>query len=180
MLLVDTAGLNAWVTSVSHGGRTSRLNFLSATVCVDIAEMLLRPDRPEFEPGARPRVLICSPYRPQMKLLTLLLRDQQLAGEVNAGTAHTFQGNEAPVMPEDVGTPLHRNLGVHITRGTEPWRILANYLGRLDGPSRGRDGNVHFADLNTRERLSDRVHAYGFEGVTVRRHGHSGCVPRGE
>jgi pyruvate dehydrogenase E1 component alpha subunit len=50
--------------------------------------------------------------------------------------------------PEDVGTPLHRNLGVHIARGTEPWRIFANYLGRVDGPSRGRDGNVHFADLD--------------------------------
>ena len=50
--------------------------------------------------------------------------------------------------PDDVGAPLHRNLGVHITRGTEPWRILANYLGRVDGPSRGRDGNVHFADLD--------------------------------
>src|SRR4029078_2616017 len=38
--------------------------------------------------------------------------------------------------------------GVHITRGTEPWRIFANYLGRVDGPSRRRDGNVHFADLD--------------------------------
>jgi pyruvate dehydrogenase E1 component alpha subunit len=47
---------------------------------------------------------------------------------------------------EDVGTPLHRNMGVHITRGVEPWRILANYMGRVDGPARGRDGNVHMAD----------------------------------
>src|SRR5581483_4744894 len=38
--------------------------------------------------------------------------------------------------------------GVHIARGTEPWRILANYLGRVDGPARGRDGNIHFADLD--------------------------------
>jgi pyruvate dehydrogenase E1 component alpha subunit len=36
---------------------------------------------------------------------------------------------------------------VHIVRGTEPWRIFANYLGRADGPSRGRDGNVHFGEL---------------------------------
>jgi pyruvate dehydrogenase E1 component alpha subunit len=71
------------------------------------------------------------------------------------GSFYTGRGNEAASVgvaaamgPEDVGTPLHRNLGVHITRGTEPWRILANYLGRVDGPSRGRDGNVHFADLD--------------------------------
>src|SRR6187399_3677001 len=48
--------------------------------------------------------------------------------------------------PEDVGTPLHRDMGVHIVRGVEPWRILANYMGRLDGPAKGRDGNVHMAD----------------------------------
>jgi len=71
------------------------------------------------------------------------------------GSFYTGRGNEAAsvgvaaaMAPEDVGSPLHRNLGVHLARGTEPWRILANYLGRADGPSRGRDGNVHFADLD--------------------------------
>ena len=71
------------------------------------------------------------------------------------GSFYTGRGNEAASVgvaaamgPDDVGAPLHRNLGVHITRGTEPWRILANYLGRVDGPARGRDGNVHFADLD--------------------------------
>jgi pyruvate dehydrogenase E1 component alpha subunit len=71
------------------------------------------------------------------------------------GSFYTGRGNEAAsvgvaaaMRPDDVGAPLHRNVGVHITRGTEPWRILANYLGRVDGPSRGRDGNVHFADLD--------------------------------
>jgi pyruvate dehydrogenase E1 component alpha subunit len=47
---------------------------------------------------------------------------------------------------DDVGAPLHRDMGVHITRGVEPWRIFANYMGRVDGPTRGRDGNVHMAD----------------------------------
>jgi Pyruvate/2-oxoglutarate dehydrogenase complex, dehydrogenase (E1) component, eukaryotic type, alpha subunit len=47
---------------------------------------------------------------------------------------------------DDVGTPLHRDMGVHITRGVEPWRIFAQYMGRADGPTQGRDGNVHMAD----------------------------------
>ena len=47
---------------------------------------------------------------------------------------------------DDVGTPLHRDMGVHITRGVEPWRIFAQYMGRADGPTHGRDGNVHMAD----------------------------------
>jgi pyruvate dehydrogenase E1 component alpha subunit len=36
-------------------------------------------------------------------------------------------------------------MGVHITRGVEPWRIFAQYMGREDGPTRGRDGNIHMA-----------------------------------
>jgi pyruvate dehydrogenase E1 component alpha subunit len=69
------------------------------------------------------------------------------------GSFYTGRGNEAAAVgvatamgPEDVGTPLHRNMGVHITRGVEPWRILANYMGRVDGPAKGKDGNVHMAD----------------------------------
>src|SRR5256714_4437741 len=69
------------------------------------------------------------------------------------GSFYTGRGNEAAAIgvatamgPEDVGTPLHRDMGVHITRGVEPWRIFANYMGKADGPTRGRDGNVHLAD----------------------------------
>src|SRR4029077_12248820 len=50
--------------------------------------------------------------------------------------------------PDDVGTPLHRDMGVHVVRGVEPWRIFAQYMGRSDGPTHGRDGNVHMADSN--------------------------------
>ncbi len=69
------------------------------------------------------------------------------------GSFYTGRGNEGAAVgiatamgPDDVGTPLHRDLGVHITRGLEPWRIFAQYMGRQDGPTRGRDGNVHMAD----------------------------------
>ena len=47
---------------------------------------------------------------------------------------------------EDVGTPLHRDMGVHVVRGVEPWRIFAQFMGRIDGPTKGKDGNVHMAD----------------------------------
>src|SRR3989454_2047105 len=69
------------------------------------------------------------------------------------GSFYTGRGNEAAAIgiamamgPEDVGTPLHRDMGVHITRGVEPWRIFANYMARVDGPTKGRDGNVHLGD----------------------------------
>jgi len=102
VLLVDTSKLDAWVSSVNHGGRSSRLNFLSASVCADIALMLLRDDREPFLPGATPRILLCAPYRPHAKLLSLLVKEQAPVGEVVAGTAHTFQGAEAPVVVFDL------------------------------------------------------------------------------
>jgi pyruvate dehydrogenase E1 component alpha subunit len=71
------------------------------------------------------------------------------------GSFYTGRGNEAAAVAvatamarDDVGTPLHRDMGVHITRGVEPWRIFANYMGRSEGPARGRDGNVHLADIH--------------------------------
>ena len=70
------------------------------------------------------------------------------------GSFYTGRGNEGAAVgvasamgPDDVGAPLHRDLGVHVTRGLEPWRIFAHYLARVDGSSKGRDGNVHMADL---------------------------------
>jgi len=71
------------------------------------------------------------------------------------GSFYTGRGNEAAAVgvatamgADDVGTPLQRDMGVQITRGVEPWRIFAQYMGRVDGPTRGRDGNVHFGDPN--------------------------------
>jgi TPP-dependent pyruvate/acetoin dehydrogenase alpha subunit len=70
------------------------------------------------------------------------------------GSFYTGRGNEGASVgvatamgPDDVGAPLHRDMGVHITKGLEPWRIFANYMAKEDGPTRGRDGNVHMADI---------------------------------
>lgn len=70
------------------------------------------------------------------------------------GSFFTGRGNEAAAVgvatamrPEDAGTPLQRDMGVHVTRGVEPWRILAQYMGRVGGPARGRDGSVHMAQI---------------------------------
>jgi pyruvate dehydrogenase E1 component alpha subunit len=69
------------------------------------------------------------------------------------GSFYTGRGNEASAVgvgsamgPDDVGCPLQRDMGVHITRGVEPWRIFAQYMGRADGPTHGRDGYVHIGD----------------------------------
>src|SRR5439155_12822135 len=70
------------------------------------------------------------------------------------GSFYTGRGNEAASVgvatamgSDDVGTPIQRDMGVHVTRGTEPWRIFAQYMGRADGLAAGKDGNVHMADI---------------------------------
>ncbi|HUO73125.1 MAG TPA: thiamine pyrophosphate-dependent dehydrogenase E1 component subunit alpha [Solirubrobacteraceae bacterium] len=56
---------------------------------------------------------------------------------VSAGAAFAM-------APEDRLCILHRDLAAHIIRGVTPTRILAQYMGRETGITRGRDGNVHF------------------------------------
>jgi TPP-dependent pyruvate/acetoin dehydrogenase alpha subunit len=46
--------------------------------------------------------------------------------------------------PRDLVCPAHRDLGAHLARGTTPYEVFLQYLWREGGPSRGRDGDVHF------------------------------------
>ncbi len=48
--------------------------------------------------------------------------------------------------PRDRMCILHRDLGAHFVRGVTPDRYLANYMGRTDGVTGGKDGNMHFGD----------------------------------
>jgi TPP-dependent pyruvate/acetoin dehydrogenase alpha subunit len=48
--------------------------------------------------------------------------------------------------PRDRTCILHRDLGAHFVRGVTPDRYLANYMGRSDGVTGGKDGNMHFGD----------------------------------
>ena len=70
------------------------------------------------------------------------------------GGCYTGRGQEAiPVGSailaerDDWLCPTHRDMGAFLVRGMEPRRIFAQYLGRADGPTRGRDGNMHMGDL---------------------------------
>ncbi|MGB7061935.1 MAG: AAA domain-containing protein [Candidatus Zixiibacteriota bacterium] len=103
VVLVDTGSLNAWVTSVVKGGNSSRLNFLSATVAVDLAEQLLNPGRHIRAEGAPKRILIVAPYRAHAKLVSVLLKQNpEIQDDVISGTAHSFQGSEADAVIFDL------------------------------------------------------------------------------
>jgi pyruvate dehydrogenase E1 component alpha subunit len=90
-------------------------------------------------------------------LLTRALEDRGTAlfkqGKL-PGSFYTGRGNEAASVgvasamgPDDVAAPLHRNMGVHVSRGAEPWRLLCQYMGRDGGATHGRDSNLRSQDL---------------------------------
>lgn len=128
VVLVDTGPLHAWVTSVVKGGNSSRLNFLSATVAVDISEQLLSPDRQKRSEGASKRILIVAPYRAHAKLVSVLLKDfTNLQDEVVAGTAHSFQGSEADVVIFDmVADEPHFRVNLFMSSLDEELKCLLN------------------------------------------------------
>lgn len=47
------------------------------------------------------------------------------------------------LQPEDVVAPMHRDLGTYLLRGMPPEVIFGNLLGKITGPSRGKDANLH-------------------------------------
>src|SRR5918992_4061800 len=56
------------------------------------------------------------------------------------GSFYTGRGNEAGSVgvatamgANDVGTPLHRDMGVHVTSGVETWRTFSPIIGPTDG-----------------------------------------------
>ena len=48
------------------------------------------------------------------------------------------------LLDGDVVCPLNRELACHFARGITVADAFRNFLGRGDGPTRGRDGNMHF------------------------------------
>jgi TPP-dependent pyruvate/acetoin dehydrogenase alpha subunit len=47
----------------------------------------------------------------------------------------------------DVLSPLTRNLGAMLVMGAKPIEILRQYMAKVTGPTRGREMNIHFNDL---------------------------------
>jgi TPP-dependent pyruvate/acetoin dehydrogenase alpha subunit len=60
------------------------------------------------------------------------------------GQEATSVGTASALETGDVIGPLIRNLGSVLVMGFSPRDVLLQQMGRRDGPSRGKDGNLHF------------------------------------
>ncbi len=81
--------------------------------------------------------------------VSTLHRQNKVVGGVYSGIGQeaVVVGACHPLGPGDLTFPLHRDLGVFLTRGVDPAQLMAQILGRRDGLSSGRDSFLHTGDL---------------------------------
>ena len=77
-----------------------------------------------------------------------LYRQGKLPGAIYSGRGQegTHIGVVLPLGPDDSLFPTHRDLSAQIAKGLDLKRIMAQFWGRIDGYTRGRDGNSHIGD----------------------------------
>jgi len=78
----------------------------------------------------------------QTKVIGGLFRSLGQEGESVASAYALERGRH-----RDILSPLIRNLGSLLVMGAQPIEILRQYMAKADSPTRGRELNVHFNDL---------------------------------
>ncbi len=85
----------------------------------------------------------------EYRLERVLYRQGKIVGGV-----YTSRGQEAvtvgaaiQLVEGDVVTPTHRDFAAHVIRGMSLTEIFCNWMGRVGGPTRGRDGGPHIGDI---------------------------------
>jgi pyruvate dehydrogenase E1 component alpha subunit len=77
-----------------------------------------------------------------------LYRQGRLPGAIYSGRGQegTHVGVVFPLRPQDSLFPTHRDLSAQLAKGLDLKRVMAQFWGRIDGYTRGRDGNSHIGD----------------------------------
>lgn len=90
------------------------------------------------------RLVLCHRYLEERVLA--LYRQGRIPGSVYTGRGQegVAAGAGLALGPDDVVAPLNRELATHLARGVTVAHVFRNYLARATGPTRGRDGNMHF------------------------------------
>ncbi|MGZ8567367.1 MAG: thiamine pyrophosphate-dependent dehydrogenase E1 component subunit alpha [Actinomycetota bacterium] len=77
-----------------------------------------------------------------------LYRQGRLPGAIYSGRGQegTHVGVASTLDEGDSLFPTHRDLTAQLTKGLDLKRVMAQFWGRIDGYTRGRDGNSHIGD----------------------------------
>ena len=79
-----------------------------------------------------------------------LYRQGKIVGGVYVGRGQEAiaVGSCIDLRDNDVVCPSHRDMGAYLIRGMPLRTILAQYMARKTGATRGKDGNMHMGDLS--------------------------------
>ncbi|HEX6331982.1 MAG TPA: thiamine pyrophosphate-dependent dehydrogenase E1 component subunit alpha [Actinomycetota bacterium] len=77
-----------------------------------------------------------------------LYRQGRLPGAIYSGRGQegTHVGVTSALREDDSLFPTHRDLSAQFAKGLDLRRVMAQFWGRIDGYTRGRDGNSHIGD----------------------------------
>jgi TPP-dependent pyruvate/acetoin dehydrogenase alpha subunit len=77
-----------------------------------------------------------------------LYRQGRLPGAIYSGRGQegTHVGVASALRKDDSLFPTHRDLSAQLAKGLDLKRVMAQFWGRIDGYTRGRDGNSHIGD----------------------------------
>jgi TPP-dependent pyruvate/acetoin dehydrogenase alpha subunit len=81
--------------------------------------------------------------------LVALYRQTKVVGGLfrSLGQEADAVGSTYALERRDVMSPLIRNLGSMLVKGATPVEVLRQYMAKGDSPTRGRELNIHFGDL---------------------------------
>ena len=83
------------------------------------------------------------------KLVALYRQTKVIGGLFRSlGQEADAVGSAYALEPGDILSPLIRNLGSMLVQGATPIEVLRQYMAKAAGPTRGRELNIHFNDLN--------------------------------
>ncbi|MBA2293065.1 MAG: thiamine pyrophosphate-dependent dehydrogenase E1 component subunit alpha [Gemmatimonadales bacterium] len=92
--------------------------------------------------------------------LVALYRQTKVVGGLfrSLGQEGCAVGSAFALERRDVLSPLLRNLGSMLVKGAEPVEILRQYMAKGDSPTRGRELNIHFGDVEERNFVGQISH----------------------
>jgi pyruvate dehydrogenase E1 component alpha subunit/2-oxoisovalerate dehydrogenase E1 component alpha subunit len=82
--------------------------------------------------------------------LVALYRQTKVVGGLfrSLGQEADAVGSAFALERRDILSPLIRNLGSMLVKGATPVEVLRQYMAKGDSPTRGRELNIHFGDLD--------------------------------
>lgn len=120
----------------------------------DLAPLYPGPARPIVNPGlTRDQLLeihrLLRLNRIVEDRLSAFYRQGQIPGGFfsSLGQEAISVGTAFALRPDDLLAPMIRNIGALLARGVPPLDIFLQSLARRDGPTRGRDGTLHFGNV---------------------------------